>query len=98
VEILPNPFGGVNTFSFLARIIPDGSWRNRVVAIRDRRATASRLVAAANPRLQQKRNNTLLSGSESYIVGIVAIARPAYSAQYRNGNGSRWIGVCWIGV
>lgn len=29
---------------------------------------------------QQKRNNTLLSGSEAYIVGIVAIASPAYSA------------------
>ena len=67
----------------LARIIHDGSWRNRAVATRDRRAeprgreaylkryvdrlngepacldagpTASRLVAAANPRLQQKRS------------------------------------------
>jgi hypothetical protein len=69
--------------SCLARIIHDGSWRNRAVATRDRRAeprgkeaylkqyvdrpngepacldavpTASRLVAAANPRLQQKRS------------------------------------------
>ena len=68
---------------FLARIIHDGSSRNRAVAKRDRRAeargreaylkqyvdrpsgepacldagpTASRLVAAANPRLQQKRH------------------------------------------
>ena len=67
----------------LARIIHDGSSRNRAVATRDRRAeprgreaylkqyvdrpngepacldagpTASRLVAAANPRLQQKRS------------------------------------------
>ena len=67
----------------LARIIHDGSWRNRAVATRDRRVEprgreaylkqyvdrpngepaclgatpdASRLVAAANPRLQQKRS------------------------------------------
>jgi hypothetical protein len=84
VEILPNPFGGVNTFSFFAHIIHDGSWGNRAVAMRaslpGRLATTSRFVAAANPWLQQKRNNTLLSGSEAYIVGIVAIASPAYSA------------------
>jgi hypothetical protein len=60
VEILPNPFGGVNTFSFLDRINHDGSWRNRAVAMRaglpGRRATTTRFVAAANPWLLQKRS------------------------------------------
>ena len=69
------------TIFILARIIHDGSWRNRAVARRNRRAeprgreaylkqyvdrpsgapayldavpTASRFVAAANPRLEQK--------------------------------------------
>ena len=70
-------------FGPLARIIHDGSWRNRAVASRDGRVeprrreaysleyvdrlsgeparlhaaeAACRLVAAANPRLQQKRS------------------------------------------
>ena len=75
--------GGILGMMRLARIIHDGSSRNRAVATRDRRAEsrgrkaylkqyvdrpsgepacldatpdASRLVAAANPRLQQKRS------------------------------------------